>query len=96
MIDNEQLNLQCRLRNACINGDLNTIKNLDDKVDFREYNDFPLRLAARNGHIEICKFLINKKKADVGQYTYEAILLAVQNDHKEVAKYLMQIAKFGH
>jgi hypothetical protein len=59
----------------------------------REHNEFPLRLAARNGLLEVVKHLIKKYKADDSVYSYDALSDAIENGRLDVARYLMKRLK---
>jgi hypothetical protein len=65
---------------------------IDDLVksgaDPREFNDFPLRLAARAGLLSVVKYLIKKYKADDAAYDFEALVDAADRGHVEMTRFL--------
>lgn len=72
---------------ACENGNINIVKSYSKIVNIHTDDDSALRFAARYGHIDIVKYLI-----EIGANPYamnnDALNWAKYNKHYEVEKYL--------
>ena len=81
------------LIDACISGDIETVKSLFEKgadVNARdpEYGDTPLSQAALKGHLGIVTYLLSTKKLD--QYSKDlALIFAAQSGNVEIIKLLV-------
>ncbi len=56
-------------------------------------NDYALRIASQNGHIDIVKYLVELKPDGANIYAQNeyALRFAIKNDHIEVVKYLVGV-----
>lgn len=81
---------------AAENNNLSVVKNLANTVDVNvvdEYGNSALILAAREGHLEICKFLLSIEGIRInGQNPFAdtALICAAYNGHENVVKLLLQ------
>ncbi len=58
-------------------------------IDIHAYNDRALRFAAKNGHYQVVKLLV-EQGADIHANNDEALHLAGENGHIEVVRYLVK------
>jgi ankyrin repeat protein len=61
-------------------------------VNLNADDDFALRYAAANGHLEVCQFLV-KNGANVNEMEDQALRWAAEKGHFEVVEYLESISK---
>ena len=73
----------------CQKGEFECIKYLEEE-DFRQDNDQGLKQACKYGHINIVRFLVEEKGADINSGEDWAIHLATKNGHIEVILYLLE------
>lgn len=73
----------------CQKGEFECIKYLEEE-DFRQDNDQGLKQACKYGHINIVRFLVEEKGADINSGEDWAIHLATKNGHMEVILYLLE------
>jgi ankyrin repeat protein len=64
-----------------------------NKVDPAANNNFAIRLASRNGHIEVVQELLKTNKVDPAAENNYAIRGAIKNDHIEVVRELLSTGK---
>ncbi|MGR9087260.1 MAG: ankyrin repeat domain-containing protein [Gammaproteobacteria bacterium] len=84
-------------RNAAVRGDANTLLAMlgkgDENVNSRDrHGQTALMIAARNGHIEAARVLINSH-ADLdhaAKYGLSALMVAIINGHEEIAQLLIE------
>ena len=86
--NDENLSLEQHLSKAVYKGDLEKVKELENKgADIRAESDCPLRWAAQNGQLDIVKYL-ESKGADIHAWNDYAFCYAAANGHLDVVKYL--------
>ena len=72
-------------------GDLSQLKSLIIKgVDIHARDDYAFRWAARNGHLEVVKYLVEDCDADVHAYDDHAVRWSAERGHLEIVKYLVE------
>ena len=79
---------------ACINGDIKTVKQLIDSVDPSAEGNEALRDAAFNGHLEVVKYLCSlpvKYGIDPSACQNAAIGGAAMMGHLHVVKYICDL-----
>ena len=59
-------------------------------ADIHAWNDYALRMASRNGHLDIVKYLVSKG-ADIHAWNDYALRMASLNGHLDVVNYLKSI-----
>ena len=81
---------------ACETGDLQAISQLSDKIDPNygdKFNYTPLHAAAFGGHLDIVKYLVEKRKAKVDIIDANKktpLIYAVENNDKKTIEYLVK------
>lgn len=89
--------VQMEVYDACEEGDIKLIKSLlEDKdlnVDINCFNGCFLHKAAKNGHLEIVKYLLTsttlKENINIHSGNGEALKEACENGHLDIVKYLL-------
>jgi len=59
-------------------------------ADVHYWNDYSLRMAAKNGFIEIATLLIVSYKANISANDNQALIYAVENNHSDIVKLLLK------
>ena len=78
-----------QLLRACLNGNLNKVKDLlNQGANIHYYDDDPLHIASKHGHLDIVKYLITQG-ANIHASDDYALSLASTNGHLEIVKYLI-------
>jgi len=64
---------------------------VDHGANIHTYNDYALRLTARNGHFDIVKYLV-EQGANIHAYNDYALRWAIKNDHRNIVEYLKSLS----
>lgn len=109
----KDLSVNDQLIKASLEGNLELVKNLVEKqkavVNYRVPTNSPfdyrglscasaIGFAARNGHVDVVKYLVSKGGLTDQGYDHlakQALLIAVKKGQLEVVEYLLGIAEFG-
>ena len=62
----------------------------DKRVDPSDKDNYAIRWASYNGHLEVVKVLLKDKRVDPSEYKNDAIQFASRLDHLEVVKALLK------
>jgi hypothetical protein len=82
------------LLKASKEGNMEKVKEyIQGEVNIHKGDEFPLRLACKNGHLEVVKYLIEEAGADIYGGNQKFLGLASYYGHLEVVKYLIDVAK---
>jgi ankyrin repeat protein len=86
---------QVRLDNAFVGasmyGYLDVVEVLlEAGANVHAFNDYAVRLASKNGHLDVVKYLVEEHGADVRAQSNNAIKRASENGHLDVVKYLVE------
>jgi len=68
---------------------------IDEGANIHADNDYALRWAALNGHLDIMKFLV-EKGANMHAYNDYALRVAAKNGHLDIVKYLVSASANIH
>jgi hypothetical protein len=61
----------------------------DERVNPSGYNNYAIRYASENGHVDVVKLLLNDKRVDPGAQQQYALVSAARKGHMKVVKALL-------